>query len=102
MLIEDMCRDLGCEIRGPCSSLGAALEAAARGDFDVALVDMNLAGERADPLIAELANRSVPHAVISGGDGNGRGHLLSKPFSFDGLTAMLATLRSELPGRQGG
>jgi CheY-like chemotaxis protein len=99
MLIEEMCADLGCEVVGPAGTLGDALERSRGGDFDVALVDMNLAGLKADPVIAELHGRSVPFAIASGGgeaSNDPRATMvLDKPFSFAELTGCLRLLAAQ-------
>jgi DNA-binding NarL/FixJ family response regulator len=47
MLLEDMLGDLGCRVIGPVMRVAEALERiAAETAIDVALLDVNLAGER--------------------------------------------------------
>ncbi|TCM20630.1 response regulator receiver domain-containing protein [Novosphingobium sp. PhB165] len=96
MLLEDMLDDLGCHVIGPYAALSPALEAARAGAFDVAVIDMNLAGERSDPLLAELAERRIPVAIASGaGPSDLPGQpttVLSKPYSFDQLADAVRTL----------
>ncbi|MFC0204023.1 response regulator [Novosphingobium soli] len=103
MLLEEMLADLGCEVVGPYATLPAAL-AGARGEaYDVAVVDLNLAGEKADPIIAELAARNVPLAIASGGYEAETGHkptaLLNKPYSANQLDETIDILRAALDGR---
>lgn len=96
MLLEEMLEDLGCPIVGPYATLATALEAARGDDFDVAVIDMNLAGERADPILAELGERAVPFAIASGGGDWELPHppafLLNKPYTFAQLQHALRTL----------
>jgi len=103
MLIEDMCADLCCDVVGPATTLEDALKATSQGDFDVAVIDMNLAGLKADPVIAELRRRSIPFAIASGAaevDHDPRVNLvLSKPFSFDQLADCMAKLAAQLRAR---
>jgi CheY-like chemotaxis protein len=96
MLLEDMIIELGAEFIGPCLGLAEALEAARQDNFDVALIDMNLGGERADDVAKLLASRGIPFALASGG--HDAGHSLGqaaelyKPFSFDDVVATLNQL----------
>jgi CheY-like chemotaxis protein len=101
MLIEEMCADLGCEVVGPAGTLDEALERSRQPGFDVALVDMNLGGVRADPVLAELHGRAVPFAIASGGSdlaSDGRAaSTLNKPFTFEEFAECLTRLATHLP-----
>ena len=96
MLLEEMRDDLGCRVVGPYATLASALEAGRDEEFDVAVIDMNLAGERADPIIAELGARAVPFAIASGGGNWDLPHppafMLNKPYTFAQLTEALKAL----------
>ncbi|GFE77004.1 MULTISPECIES: response regulator [Novosphingobium] len=96
MLLEEMLGDLGCLVVGPHATLADALEAARTDEFDVALIDMNLAGERADPVVAEVAARSVPFAIASGGGNWDLPHqpavMLNKPYTFAQLEEAMTLL----------
>jgi len=96
ILLEDMITELGAAFVGPCASLGSALAAAREDDFDVALVDMNLGGERADEVGRVLSQRGIPFALSSGDAGAtgdlGQTTVLQKPFSFDDVSSVLRGL----------
>jgi CheY-like chemotaxis protein len=97
MIIEEMCADLGCEVVASAATVAEAVECARRQEFDVALVDMNLGGARADPVIAELHGRSIPFAIASGGavdlnDDIRAAAVLNKPFDFRQFNECLTTL----------
>jgi len=70
MLLEDMLADLGCEIVGPATRISSALELARTGEFDVAILDVNVAGEEIYPVAEALAQRRIPFAFATG-YGNG-------------------------------
>ena len=66
MLTEDMLLDLGCEVSAVAGNVADALAEVAQGGFDLALLDINLGGERVFPVAAALSARSVPFAFASG------------------------------------
>lgn len=66
LLLEEELRSLGFSIVGPFASLAAATEASRRERFDVAVLDVNLAGEMVYPLAAELEARKVPVLFVTG------------------------------------
>lgn len=100
MMLEEMLEDLGCQTVGTHATLSAALEASKADDFDVALIDMNLCGESAHPIVAELQARSIPFAIASGADATVTQHdggmILGKPYGFNQLRDTLKALRVEL------
>ena len=49
-LIEDMLQSAGCVVSGPIPRLAEALDAVDRGAYDAAILDVNLRGERIDPV----------------------------------------------------
>ena len=66
MLIEDILTDLGAEVAGPYGRLSDGLAAAKAERFDGALLDLNLAGQQAEPLADLLLARGVPFVFITG------------------------------------
>ena len=50
MMIEDLIGDLGCDVDQTAVRLDEALASARTGTFDVALLDLNLAGARSYPV----------------------------------------------------
>ncbi len=66
MNIEDMLLDLGHEVAGLAGRLDAALSLAGEADFDVAMLDVNLAGETSFPVAALLTERSIPFFFATG------------------------------------
>jgi len=66
MYLEDLLDALGCVIIGPASRLADGLELAEQGLFDVAILDINLGGERSTPIAEALRARGLPFAFASG------------------------------------
>ena len=65
-LMEDMLESAGCVVAGPIPRLAQALDAASSEACDVAVLDINLAGERVYPVADILARRSVPFVFVTG------------------------------------
>lgn len=66
MNIEDMLLDLGHEVAGLASRLEPALQLAREGDFDLAMLDVNLAGQPSFPVADLLAERGIPFFFATG------------------------------------
>lgn len=86
MNIEDMLLDLGHEVAGLASRLEPALSLASEGRFDLAMLDVNLAGQPSFPVADILIARGIPFLFATGYGAKGiapayRGHpVLQKPF----------------------
>ena len=98
MTLEDMLADLGHAVVGPANRLDDALSLAATADFDAALLDVNLGGQRSDPVADLLRQRGIPFGFITGygsgaiDQGGGPQPVLSKPCSAASLAALLREL----------
>ena len=66
LLLEDMLLDFGCEVIGPAARLAAALETVNREQVDLAILDVNVAGEPIYPVADALVQRSVPFVFSTG------------------------------------
>ena len=66
MNIEDMLLSLGHEIAGIAGRLAPALALAREGEFDVAMLDVNLAGEPSFPVADALRERGIPFVFATG------------------------------------
>jgi CheY-like chemotaxis protein len=66
LLLEDMLLDFGCEVIGPAARLSAALEAVDRETLDLAILDVNVAGEPIYPVADALVQRGVPFVFSTG------------------------------------
>ena len=66
-MLEDFILSLGHDVRGPCESVGEALQACDTSDFDIAILDVNLKGESVWPVASALKARGIPFVLASGG-----------------------------------
>lgn len=95
MLIGALLEDCGCSVVGPCGSVGAALALAATDTFDLAVLDVNLRGEKVYPVAELLTRRQIPFLFLSGYGkdaipaGRDEWKACPKPFKADELIAML-------------
>jgi CheY-like chemotaxis protein len=98
MAIEDMLADLGCTSVAAAANIEKALALIESEHFDVAIVDVNLNGERSYPIAQALNAHGVPFAFSTGygghgvAEGHGNGSVLSKPFDYPQLTKALKAL----------
>ncbi len=97
MLMEDMLADQGCSVVATAPRLDEALAHAQDLSlaFDVAVLDLNLAGENTFPVAGALEKRGIPFVFATG---YGAGGLppewrarptLQKPFTAADVTAVL-------------
>jgi CheY-like chemotaxis protein len=93
--LQDMLEGLGCHVVESALRVEEALAKLVGLDFDVAVLDVNVAGTRIDPVADLLADRSLPFLFASG---YGRGSLpaahrarvlLTKPYRTADLRAAL-------------
>jgi CheY-like chemotaxis protein len=97
MLLEDMLADQGCSVVATGARLDEALTHANNMalEFDVALLDLNLAGESTFSVAAVLAARNIPFAFSTGYGASGLPPewrdrpTLQKPFTVDDMTKAL-------------
>ena len=64
--IENMLEEMGCTVVASVPRLVKALELASRLDLDLAVLDINLAGEVVYPLAFRLAERGIPFLFSTG------------------------------------
>ena len=103
MLIQEMLETAGCLVSGPIPRVPEALDAAGRETYDAAVLDINLAGERIDPVAEALSRRNVPFVFVTG---YSTGVLpsafaerprLCKPFKMADLLGALSNLVTHSP-----
>jgi len=101
LLLEDMLTDLGCTILGSASTVEAAIDMLERTPPGLAVLDINLGGEKSYAVAEALAKRGVPF-VFSTGYADGRLEapwqdrpVLQKPFGQEQLAeAVQAALKA--------
>lgn len=95
LVIEDCLAELGCVVAGTCGTVAQALGAVRALGFDLAVLNINLHGERSCPVADALDARRIPFLFVSGyGDaaivpGHASRKVCGKPFQIEDLAAML-------------
>ena len=96
MMLVDMLGDLGHEVVGTATRLDEALRLAATAELDLAMLDLNLAGQQTYPVAEALRARGLRFVFATGYGGDGlpeswRGTpTLQKPFMMQDLEKALA------------
>jgi DNA-binding response OmpR family regulator len=95
MMITDMAEDAGHKVVATAARLAEALPVASEGEIDVAILDVNLNGERTFPVAEALRARGVPVIFSTGYGAESLGldwaHslVLAKPFQPHDLERVL-------------
>ena len=95
MNIEDMLLDLGHEVAALASRLETALSLASEEGFDVAMLDVNLAGQASFPIADLLRERGIPYLFATGygiqgiAEAHRKAPVLQKPFRARDLEEVL-------------
>ena len=98
MDLEDTLTNCGCVIVGPASTLPQAKVLIGEAEFDAALLDVNLGGQRVDELAAALTQKNIPFAFVTGYGREGlppsfrHAPLIGKPFSQQQLLEVVGQL----------
>ncbi len=106
-LMETTLEEALCTVVGPCRSVASALAAAKSEAFDVAVLDINLAGEMVFPVAEALDARGVPFMLLSGygdtamPDDRPDWPVCAKPFKLDELLQRLGSLVEQGASRRG-
>jgi len=97
MLVGDMLTDLGHTVAAEAGRLDEAVTLARQAQFDLALLDVSLAGEEVTPVAEILVQRRVPFVFASGYGPRGvpaayrHCAVLQKPFQIDALAEAIAS-----------
>jgi CheY-like chemotaxis protein len=103
MNIEFALSDLGCSTIVVAATVSQALAHLAQQDFDLAILDVNLADEKSYPVADALSERGIPFAFSTGCSDHGdrtdfdSRPTLRKPYVRTRLKAVLAQLLSDNP-----
>jgi CheY-like chemotaxis protein len=84
-MAADMLSDLGATVIGPVCSVAKALAMAKSDNFDVAVLDVNVRGERIDPVADALAARGIPVLLATGYGVADKYSVIEKPYTQDKL-----------------
>ena len=96
----DVLIDLGCEVIGPAPNMAAARDLVEDGEFDAAIMDIHIRGERVFPLCEALSAKGIPFVLTSG---YADWHMpepwqhaprLQKPYTIDQVQAALSAVLS--------
>jgi two-component SAPR family response regulator len=66
VMVEDMLLEMGSEVVGPAVTIEGALALARQETLDAAVLDVNVRGERIDPVAEALMARGVPMLFATG------------------------------------
>lgn len=66
LLLEDQLERLGCRIGPTAATLAQAMDAVTAETFDIAVLDVNLSGEKSFPVAAALQSRGTPFLFATG------------------------------------
>lgn len=94
--LEDMLAELGHEVAASCARLDEAVATARTVACDVAVLDINLSGQKSFPVAETLQNRGVPFLFATGYGASilpptlASAQVLHKPYSLDDLKSALS------------
>ncbi len=98
LALQDILEELGCELAACAARLSEATDIARHIQCEVAILDINLGGERIDAVADILANRGIPFVFATGygDDGVMARHqsapLMEKPYDSDDLRKALTSI----------
>jgi CheY-like chemotaxis protein len=91
MMVAQMVEELGHTVVAEAANIKDALELAQTAEYDIAILDINVGGERIDPVADVIAGRHLPFVFASGYGVAGlteklrHGRMLQKPFLIERL-----------------
>lgn len=87
MMIQDVVCDAGAEVVGPAANVDMAMSVLRTQAVDGAILDVNLSGQRIDPVADALRARKIPFVFLTGYGKSGIGErfpsaaVITKPFN---------------------
>jgi CheY-like chemotaxis protein len=94
MDLESELERCGCVVLGPAPTVARALALIDRERPDVAMLDLNLGGQPATPIVEALEAQGVPYVVVTGYGARGPelpdAPLLAKPVSYRQLIDVIS------------
>jgi CheY-like chemotaxis protein len=100
MMTADMLESLGHEVVAEASTVEKAAALAKAADYDIAVLDVSIAGTRINPVVEIIAGRNLPFIFVTGYSDHAlpdefrdRPHL-QKPFAPDRLQGAIERARS--------
>jgi CheY-like chemotaxis protein len=94
-MLESILQDLGMTVLGPAGTVAAALTLCGSDRIDAAILDVNLRGEKIDPVADALRRRGVP-MVFATGYGAGAAAtakgapIITKPYTRERVASALS------------
>ena len=107
MMLEELLRKAGCVVLGPIPRVEMAVPAAREEAIDIALLDVNLAGERVYPVAEALIERDVPFVFMTGYGREGLAEeyadrpAIAKPFKTAAVLDLLHAVLDRAPSAVG-
>ena len=95
MMLEDFIQSLGHRVTGNCDCVRAALEEVEKGEFDLAILDINLTGESVWPVASALRGKGTPFVLATGGHVDpppaefANVPTIEKPYTIDRVTPII-------------
>ena len=95
MMLEDFILSLGHEVSGNCDSVATALREIEKGEFDLAILDVNLKGESVWPVATALREKGTPFILATGGHVDpppaefAGAPTIEKPYTIDRVTPII-------------
>ena len=66
LMLEDMVEGMGCAVTGLAPRIALGLTMADSGEFDIAILDVNVAGENVEPVADRLEAKGTPFIFATG------------------------------------
>ena len=95
MMLEDFLESLGYSVHGTADNVAEALRQVDQGGFDIAILDVNLNGQRVWPVAHRLRDNGIPFVIATGGHVEpapaefANVPVIEKPYTVDRVTPAL-------------